>query len=229
VRCHKVHCLRYRGVIRRVRKTKGQSIRESYDRIADEYARRHFNELQSKRLDRELLDHFAAEVSGDSQVCDMGRGPGHVARYLRNAGANVFGVDLSPRMVEQARRLSPDISFREGDMLALDLEDETLAEIAAFYAIVNFPKDSLPIVFREMARILKPGGLLTLAFHTSDQILHEEELWGRPISMDFFLFPVLTIRSCLEAARAEGPTSLRGNPSLLQGRSFTIDIYCLSW
>jgi hypothetical protein len=36
-----------------------QSIRESYDRLADEYAHRIFNELQHKPLDRELLDRFA--------------------------------------------------------------------------------------------------------------------------------------------------------------------------
>lgn len=177
-----------------------RSIRESYDQLADEYARRIFNELYDKPLDRELLDRFAVEVSAHGEVCDIGCGPGHVARYLRDAGVTVFGLDLSPRMLEQARQLSPDIQFREGNMLALDLQDETLAGIAAFYAIVNIPKGSLPLVFREMARVLQPRGLLLLGFHTGDKVLHEEELWGRSISMDFFLFQPSEIRQCLEAA-----------------------------
>jgi hypothetical protein len=42
-------------------------------------------------------------------------------------------------MVEQDRRLNPDISFQVGDMLSLNLEDETLAGIVGFYAIVNIP------------------------------------------------------------------------------------------
>src|SRR5208282_4662465 len=92
-----------------------QSIRESYDRLAEEYARRIFNELQRKVLDRELLDRFAAAVAGHGDICDMGCGPGHVARYLRDAGAKIFGLDLSPQMLEQARKLNPDISFREGN------------------------------------------------------------------------------------------------------------------
>src|SRR5271167_786438 len=121
-----------------------RSIRESYDRIADEYSRRISGELQHKPLDRELLDRFAAEVAGRGEVCDMGCGPGHVARYLRDAGATVFGLDLSPRMLEEARQLNPDISFRPGDMLALGLPDATLAGIAAFYAVVNIPPESLP-------------------------------------------------------------------------------------
>jgi ubiquinone/menaquinone biosynthesis C-methylase UbiE len=177
-----------------------QSIRESYDRVADEYALRIFNELQHKPLDRELLNRFAAEIAGRGAVCDMGCGPGHVARYLRDVGTSVFGLDLSPQMIEQARRLNPDISFREGNMMELGLEDRTLAGITAFYAIVNIPKESLPLVFLEMERVLQPGGLLLLAFHTGDEVLQEKELWGRPIAMDFFLFQALAIRRYIEAA-----------------------------
>jgi SAM-dependent methyltransferase len=133
-------------------------------------------------------------------VSDMGCGPGHVARYLRDVGATVFGVDLAPRMVEQARQLNADICFREGNMMALDIPDRTLAGIAAFYAIVNIPKDSLPLVFRGLHRVLQPDGLLLLAFHTGDEALHQEQLWGRPISMDFFLFPPQEISRSLKAA-----------------------------
>jgi len=79
-------------------------------------------------------------MAGRGEVCDMGCGPGHVARYLRDVGATVFGLDIAPRMVEQARQLNPHISFREGNMMALDIPYRTLSGIAAFYAIVNIPK-----------------------------------------------------------------------------------------
>jgi ubiquinone/menaquinone biosynthesis C-methylase UbiE len=177
-----------------------KSVRESYDRLAEEYARRIFDELQHKPLDRELLDRFAAAVRGRGEICDMGCGPGHVARHLRDAGATAFGLDLSPGMLVQARKLNPGILFREGNMMALDLQDETLAGIAAFYAIVNIPKESLLTVFREMERILQPGGLLLLGFHCGDAALHENELWRQPICMDFFLFQPPEIRSYLELA-----------------------------
>jgi ubiquinone/menaquinone biosynthesis C-methylase UbiE len=121
----------------RMNDTVTQSIRESYDRLADEYACRIFTELQHKPLDRELLNRFVAEIAGSGEACDMGCGPGHVARYLHDAGAAVFGLDISPRMLEQARQFNPDISFQEGNMMALDLQDGALAGIAAFYAIVN--------------------------------------------------------------------------------------------
>lgn len=177
-----------------------RSIRESYDRLADAYARKYFNELQSKPLDRELLDRFAAELRGRGDVCDMACGPGHIARYLRDVGTSVFGLDLSPRMVEQARELNPGISFQVGDMMALNLKDETLAGIVAFYAIVNIPPNSLPAVFHEMARVLQPEGLLLLSFHIGDEILRPGELLGQRISMDFFFFQPAAIQKQLEAA-----------------------------
>ena len=175
-----------------------QSVRNSYDRLADEYARRMFHELENKPFDRMLLDRFAVEVSGQGAVCDMGCGPGHVGRYLCEAGADVFGLDLSPQMLEQARQLNPGMVFQEGNMMALELEANSLAGITAFYAIVNIPEESLPAVFQEMHRVLQPGGLLLLAFHTGSEAIRVDELWGQSISMDFFMFSTAAIRRLLE-------------------------------
>jgi ubiquinone/menaquinone biosynthesis C-methylase UbiE len=161
-------------------------IRENYDRIADEYARRMFRELDGKPFDREQLKRFATSVQGRGAVCDMGCGPGHVARFLIDAGLDVFGLDLSPQMIAQAQRLSPDIKFRQGNMLALDLADNTLAGISAFYATVNIPAESLPRAVAEMHRVLQPSGLLLLAFHIGEQVMRPGELWGQPISMEFY-------------------------------------------
>jgi len=175
-------------------------VRENYDRLAGDYARNLYHELERKPLDRQLLERFATETAGRGKVCDIGCGPGQVARYLRDAGADVFGLDFSPEMIEQARKLNPDISFLQGDMLALDLPPGHLAGIAAFYAIVNIPKESLPLVFSEMKRALQPGGLLLLAFHVGDETLRPPELWGNPITMEWFFFPVGEIKALLEAA-----------------------------
>ena len=179
------------------------SIRDSYNRLANEYATHLFGELQHKPLDRQLLNRFASEVQGRGEVCDMGCGPGQVARYLHQAGVDVFGLDLSPEMLEQARTLNPDIRFREGNMLALELEDQVLAGITAFYAIVNLPEESLPLVFREMRRVLQSGGLLLLAFHTGDEVVRVEEMWKQPVTLQFFFFQPSAVRRHLESAGFE--------------------------
>lgn len=176
------------------------SIRESYDRLAEAYARRYYNELEAKPIDRTLLDRFATETGGRGKVCDMGCGPGHIARYLKGHGTDVFGLDLSPGMIKQARELNPDIAFQVGNMMALDLEDEVLAGVAAFYAIVNLPKERLPAVFSEMARVLEPGGLVLLSFHIGDEMFRPDEVLGQKISMDFFFFQPADIRRYFQQA-----------------------------
>ena len=134
-------------------------------------------------------------------MCDMGCGPGHIARYLRDTGVvNLFGLDLSPRMVEQARQLNPDITFQVGNMMNLDLRDASLGGIVAFYAIVSISEKLLPTVFGEMWRVLKPRGRLLLSFHIRDETVRPGELLGQPVSMDFFFFQPAAITKRIEAA-----------------------------
>ena len=177
-----------------------EQVREDYDRIAGEYARRLFGELGGKPKDRELLLRFASEVSGRGVVCDLGCGPGHVTRFLRDAGARVFGLDLSPEMLAQARVLNPDLEFRAGNLLALDLPDNALAGITAFYAIVNIPALSLAAAFGEMHRVLQPDGLLLVAFHIGGDVIRPEELWGQKVEMEFYHFDRADIEGLLEKA-----------------------------
>jgi SAM-dependent methyltransferase len=177
-----------------------ETIRGDYDLIAHEYVVHISHELEGKPFDREILTRFATKVVGRGSVCEMGCGPGHVSRFLCDIGADVFGLDLSPRMVDEARKLNPDIDFREGNMLSLSLPDRSLAGIVAFYSIVNLPLESLCTIFAEMHRVLEPGGLLLLAFHTGDEVLRPGEVWGQPISMEFFHHPPLRIQQLLGEA-----------------------------
>jgi SAM-dependent methyltransferase len=176
------------------------SYQASYDRVADEYVRRIFDELQHKPLDRELLDRFAARVRAQGPACDMGCGPGHVARYLQEQGVDVVGIDLSKAMIEHARRLTPKIEFRQGDMLSLDVPDESWAAIVAFYSIIHIPPGDLPRALGELRRALRPGGTLLVAFHIGDSPIHLDEWWGHKVSVDFFFFQSEEIAACLRAA-----------------------------
>ena len=75
--------------------TSNMNTQTSYDAVADEYVRRNFDELKDKPLDRDLLDRFADRVRGLGPACDLGCGPGQVARYLHERGVAACGVDLS--------------------------------------------------------------------------------------------------------------------------------------
>ena len=178
-------------------------LQESYDRVAEQYVERIFNELEHKPLDRALLDRFAKSVLGKKPACDLGCGPGHVARYLHGRGANVFGVDLSHRMVEQARRLNPGIEFKQGNMLSLELDDESLGGIAAFYSIIHIPRDEVTRALGELKRVLQPQGILLLAFHIGDETIHLDEWWGEEVALDFTFFNTDEVAGYLRSAGFE--------------------------
>ena len=188
------------------------AIRTSYDRVADAYADALFHELKNKPFDCDLLKRFAAATAGRGPVCDLGCGPGQVARFLHQADVDVFGVDLSAGMIEQARRLNEGIEFHTGSMLALDLKDASLAGITAFYCIVNLPVDLRRQAFREMARVLQPGGLLLLTFHIEGPVPGVKELFGRPITMDFYMLDRAVIESELRDAGFEMVEALERDP-----------------
>jgi SAM-dependent methyltransferase len=175
----------------------------SYDRVADEYVRRISDELKNKPLDRQLLDRFAENVRNLGAACDIGCGPGHVARYLHERGVKICGVDISTEMVKRACRLTPGVEFRQGDMMALDVPDEAWAGIVAFYSVIHIPRMDVVHALRELRRVLRPGGLLLLSFHIGDNTIHLDEWWEHQVCIDFFFFQSAEMESYLTSAGFE--------------------------
>jgi SAM-dependent methyltransferase len=184
-------------------KEKISDVQSGYDLVADEYARRISDELRHKALDCRLLDRFAESVRNSGIACDLGCGPGHIARYLHGRGIQVCGMDLSRGMVERARRLNPGIEFNQGDMRTLPVRDNTWAGIAAFYAIVHLPLPELDRSLREMMRVLAPGGRLLLSFHIGEDTAQIEDLWESGAALEFHFFRVSTVRGSIERAGFE--------------------------
>jgi SAM-dependent methyltransferase len=187
-----------------MRTQKIDDVQSSYDRVADEYTRRIYDELQHKPLDRELLDRFAESVRNKGLTCDLGCGPGHIARYLQGRGIPVCGVDLSNAMIDRARQLNLGIAFSRGDMRGLEVADNTWAGIAAFYAIVNLPPDDVAQSLQEMFRVLRPGGCLLLSFHIGEDTLHvEDNLWDCGVTLEITFFRPSTIVGYMRSAGLE--------------------------
>ena len=176
-------------------------LRDGYDSVAAEYAEHFRDELARKPFDRLMLDWLAEKVGGRGPVCDMGCGPGQVAGYLAGRGVEACGVDLSPGMVREARRLNPGVSFAVGDVLALDgVADESYGGVAAFYSIIHVPRGRVVEALGEVRRVLRPGGVLLVTFHLGRGALHREEFFGRAVSLDFHLFETAEMKEYLAAA-----------------------------
>jgi len=96
-------------------------------------------------------------------------------------------LDLSPGMIEQARRLFPHVPFEVGDMLDLPFADASLTGVVSFYSIVHFDEHQTAVAFAEMARVVGPDGALALAFHVGDEVVHRDEWFGESVNVDFRL------------------------------------------
>jgi len=176
------------------------AIAQSYDRLASRYADQFFDELRHKPLDRALLGAFADVVGPDAPVADIGCGPGHIARDLQARGLRVIGIDLSSEMIAVALTRTPGIDFRVGSMKNLDLPDGSLAGITAFYAIVHLEPYQLVVVFRELYRVLRPGGVVLLSFHVGRERVKRDEMFGEPIDLEFVFFDRKVVETALEQA-----------------------------
>jgi SAM-dependent methyltransferase len=190
-----------------------EDLQSSYDRVAEDYAEHFRDEMEQKPFDRKMLDWLAEKVGDTGTVCDMGCGPGQIARYLYNYGVKVCGVDLSQAMVERALALNPDIPFEQGDMLGLSrIADNSYGGIAAFYSIIHVPRLEVVQALQELKRVLRPAGVLLLTFHIGQEIIHRDEWWGKEVSLDFIFFETEEMKGYLGTAGFELEEMIERDP-----------------
>jgi ubiquinone/menaquinone biosynthesis C-methylase UbiE len=179
----------------------GQQVNKveiQYDTIAKEYAEAFSGDHEKKPKDQEILRRFSQEIGQRRPVWDFGCGPGQTANYLNNLGLEISGLDLSEKILEQARTIHPEIHFRKGNILALEFENDSIAGVVAFYAIVHLTAEQVGIAFREVFRVLQPGGIFLFTYHVGEETIHLGEFLGKKIDIDFMFFTTDFISSCLK-------------------------------
>ncbi|WP_306316698.1 MULTISPECIES: class I SAM-dependent methyltransferase [unclassified Streptomyces] len=179
------------------------STRLAYDTAAGSYAEivppLHGRDPYGIAILRAFADTVRAEEAA-GPVADLGCGPGHVTAQLRELGLDAFGVDLSPKMVAEARRAHPDLRFEEGSMTGLDLADGSLAGIVAWYSTVHTPPEVLPVMFAEFRRVLALGGRALVAFKVGDLLRHLDHAYGHDLDLDVYWRSADEVAGHLEGA-----------------------------
>lgn len=141
------------------------------------FAQLSFPEIYEQALVTPLFRPFAEviidelDIMPGESVLDVACGTGIVARLAREragATARVVGVDVSPPMIAVARRIAPDIDWREGEAGALPVQaGEQFDVVTCHQGFQFFPDRSAAL--REMQRALAPGGRLAVATWRSDE------------------------------------------------------------
>lgn len=138
-----------------------ETISSMFDSIAGTYDR--LNHLLSFGLDRAWRRRLVGEVvgSGAEKVLDVACGSGDVSVALYNAGMEVTGVDISEKMLDIARKKSPEkIRYVYGNAEELPFEEESFDCVTIAYGIRNF--DKADRCMKEFYRVLKKGGSIRI-------------------------------------------------------------------
>lgn len=142
------------------------AVRAQFSRQASSYAR-----SDSHAADRDLallVEHLAVKPA--DRILDVATGTGFTAFALASRAARVVGLDLTPRMLAEAGRLSVDheIMWIAGDAEALPFADGAFDAVTVRRAPHHFPH--LRQAIGEMARVVRPGGRLGIV----DQVPPED-------------------------------------------------------
>ncbi|MFB7267268.1 class I SAM-dependent methyltransferase, partial [Streptomyces nojiriensis] len=83
--------------------------RAAYDGVVELYASMFADRLETQPFARTMVGTFAELVrgTGNLRTADAGCGPGHLTALLNELGLDAFGLDLSPGMIDHARRAHP--------------------------------------------------------------------------------------------------------------------------
>jgi demethylmenaquinone methyltransferase/2-methoxy-6-polyprenyl-1,4-benzoquinol methylase len=140
---------------------KAAVVRQMFDRIAPRYDR--VNRLMTLGTDMHWRRNVVARlaISAHDRVLDLACGTGDFLAIARPRAREVVGLDFAAVMLAQARaRHGAAASLVQGDALRLPFADASFDAAVSGFALRNFT--CLPPAFRELSRVVRPGGRIGL-------------------------------------------------------------------
>ena len=143
--------------------------REYYDKLAPNYDQ-HSHARHLEALYAELIE--TADGWGVSSVLDVGCGTGSLLELLRRRGVKVAGADISPRMIERARkRLGEDVDLRVADSEGLPWEDASFSLVVCVGSLHHYPNPLKAL--SEMRRVLRSDGHVMIVDPTLPPVVRQ--------------------------------------------------------
>jgi ubiquinone/menaquinone biosynthesis C-methylase UbiE len=144
-----------------------EAVRRFYDETAGKYDR------QIRFFERVLFGGGREWVcsQAEGEVLEIAAGTGRNLRHYP-AGVRLTAIELSPEMLELARReasaLGRDVELRVGDAQKLEFADDSFDTVVCTLALCTIPDDRAAV--REVKRVLRPGGRFVLLEHVRSPV-----------------------------------------------------------
>jgi ubiquinone/menaquinone biosynthesis C-methylase UbiE len=124
----------------------------------------------------ESVAEILAERAGAGpglELLDVATGSGNVALAAARAGADVTGLDLTPQLLEAARRRAADagldVRFIEGDAEELPFESDSFDRVTSCFGVIFAPRHQRAA--SELARVARPGGTVAVTAWTPEGLI----------------------------------------------------------
>ncbi|ACJ16886.1 SAM-dependent methyltransferase [Thermococcus onnurineus NA1] len=165
---------------------------EKYYTVFKAYSDIYSNEYKKriKTLEPLLLKHMTPR----GKVLDLACGVGGFSFLLEDLGFDVVALDSSESMLEKARKFAKDkmsrVEFVKGNAENLPFEDNSFEYVIFIDSLVHFEPAELNVVFKETARVLKPGGKFILQFTDLRELL-PVLMSGQVVGTEYWISRVL--------------------------------------
>ena len=131
-------------------------IRRAWDDVSETYA----EHRDPDGTDADLIDELLADCPPEPTILDVGCGDG--ARTLANLPAGSVGLDFSREGLDLAAGTVPAAELVQAELSAIPLVDDCVDGITAYHAVFHVARTTHPAVYREFARVTRPGGTLLM-------------------------------------------------------------------
>lgn len=170
-------------------------VKEGYKIIGEEY---HEGRISRESIVNPWLSEQVALIEHTGKVLDIGCGGGRpISKFFSDNGYDVYGIDISEKMIGLAKESVPKGIFLVQDMDSMDFPSNSFVAIACFFSIIHLPRESHKAILKKMYAFLKKGGILLITMGIDDNPKQYNENW-RGAPMFWSHFDQVTNRRLLE-------------------------------
>lgn len=112
---------------------------------------------------KDLMDSIATHCHENNRILDVGCGPGMYLSLLKDKGYELTAIDINSAMIEASKKLIPNVDYRTGDLLELELKNN-FNFIYCIGMLVYIPKNKIQRFIEKIYYLLAPKGILYLNY-----------------------------------------------------------------